>query len=75
MFGTPQIPEATLNLPDGKTFVMKASNLSDKNIYIAKVLLNGKDYTKGYITHQILMDGGTLEFQMSDKQGMVFPME
>lgn len=54
---------------------MKASNLSDKNIYIAKVLLNGKDYTKGYITHQILMDGGTLEFQMSDKQGMVFPME
>lgn len=75
VFGTPQISEATLNLPDGKTFVVKASNLSDKNIYIAKVLLNGTDYIKGYITHQILLDGGTLEFQMSDKLGMVFSME
>lgn len=75
VFGTPHISEATFNLPGGKTFVVEATNLSDKNIYIAKVILNGQEYPKGYITHQDLMDGGTLEFQMSDKPGVVFLME
>jgi predicted alpha-1,2-mannosidase len=75
VFGTPQISEATFNLPDGKTFTVKATNLSDSNIYVTKVILNGKDYPKGYITHQDLMAGGTLEFQMSDKPGVVFLME
>ena len=75
VFGTPQISEATFNLPEGKTFTVKATNLSDSNIYIAKVILNGKEYPKGYITHQDLMNGGMLEFQMSDKPGVVFVME
>lgn len=72
---TPLIPGATLNLPDGKTFVVKASNPGDKNIYIAKVLLNGEEYAEGFITHRQIMNGGILEFQMSDKPRMVFSME
>jgi putative alpha-1,2-mannosidase len=75
VFGTPQISETTFNLPDGKTFAVKATNLSDSNIYIAKVILNGKEYPKGYITHQDVMAGGTLEFQMTNKPGVVFLME
>ncbi len=75
VFGTPQIYETTFNLPDGKTFVVKATNLSDSNIYIAKVILNGKEYPKGYITHKDLIAGGTLEFQMSGKPGVAFLME
>jgi len=73
-FGTPLFKQVEINLPDKKTFMIKADNLSDRNIYIGKVLLNGKDYSKGYITHQQIIEGGTLEFQMGNKPGMVFSM-
>ena len=75
VFGTPQFAEIAINLPDKKTFTVKATDLSGQNIYIEKVVLNGKDYKSGYITHQQLLEGGTLEFQMGDKPGMVFSME
>jgi len=75
VFGTPQFNEMAINLPNKKVFTVKASNLSSKNIYIQNVKLNGVDYKKGYITHQQLTEGGKLEFQMSDKPGMVFAMD
>lgn len=74
IFGTPSFAEVAINLPDKKVFTVKATNLSDKNIYIEKVRLNGKDRKKGYITHQQLLEGGLLEFQMGNKPGMVFSM-
>jgi len=75
VFGTPQFDELSINLPNKKTFKVSAINLSAKNIYIEKVTLNGKDYQKGYITHQQLLEGSTLEFKMGNKPGMVFSME
>jgi len=74
IFGTPGFAEMAINLPNKKVFTVKATNLSEKNIYIKKVFLNGKDCQKGYITHQQLLEGGLLEFQMGDKPGMVFSM-
>ena len=75
VFGTPEFNEIRINLPNKKSFTVKTSNFSDKNIYILKVTLNGKEYKKGYITHQQVLEGGTLEFTMSDKHGMVFSMD
>jgi predicted alpha-1,2-mannosidase len=75
VFGTPQFSEITINLPNKKTLTVKATNLSSKNIYIQNVKLNGSECKKGYITHQQLTEGGTLEFQMADKPGMVFEMD
>jgi len=75
VFGTPQFSEIILNLPNKKAFTVKATNLSDQNIYIEKVLLNGKDHSKGYITHQELTVGGSLEFVMSNTPGKVFSMK
>jgi predicted alpha-1,2-mannosidase len=75
VFGTPQFDELSIHLPNKKTFTVRARNLSGENIYIGKVTLNGKDYQKGYITHQQLLEGGRLEFKMRKKQGMVFSME
>lgn len=65
--GTPLFKEAKINLENGKTFVIKAPNVSDKNIYVASVKLTGKAHKKSFITHDDLMRGGTLEFVMSDK--------
>jgi predicted alpha-1,2-mannosidase len=75
VFGTPQFPGLSINLPNKKTFTVNAKNLSNENIYIGKVILNGENYSKGYITHQQLLEGGTLEFEMANKPGMVFSMD
>ncbi|MBQ5943844.1 MAG: GH92 family glycosyl hydrolase [Bacteroidales bacterium] len=67
VFGTPLFPKVVLNLPGGKTFTVIAKGVSDSNIYIKGAKLNGKEYTKSYITYDDIMAGGTLEFSMSGK--------
>jgi putative alpha-1,2-mannosidase len=54
-----------LSLQNGKTFEIKAPGVSDKNRYVKQVRLNGKPYTKMYITHKDITEGGVLEFVMS----------
>nr|WP_321356270.1 GH92 family glycosyl hydrolase [uncultured Draconibacterium sp.] len=64
VFGSPLFDEATINLPDGKTFTIQAKNNSKENIYIQSVELNGQAYSKSYITHQDIMAGGVLSYVM-----------
>jgi len=75
VFGTPLFKQVSINLTNKKTFTVNARNLSNQNIYIVNVLLNGKDYDKGYISHQQILEGGTLEFKMGNKHGKVFSMD
>ena len=67
VLGAPYVPYMKLALDNGKTVEIKAEGVSDTNRYVKSVLLNGKPYTKTYITHDDLMAGGTLEFVMSSK--------
>jgi len=66
IIGTPLFDKATINLENGKQFNITASNLSDKNIYIDVVNLNGKPLDKTYISHKDIVSGGVLEFIMTD---------
>ena len=34
--------------------------------------MNGKPYDKSYITHEQIMDGSTLEFEMGNKPGSIW---
>ncbi len=72
VFGSPLFDKATINLPKGKSFVVESINNSDKNIYIQSVELNGKAYSKSYITHQDIMSGGVLKFVMGSKPNYKF---
>lgn len=45
VFGSPLFNEATIQLPEGKTFEIVAHNNSHDNIYIQSVTLNGQPYT------------------------------
>ncbi len=65
--GSPTIKNAKINLENGKTFEIKVNNNSEKNIYIQKMLLNGKPLSKYFITYDDIAKGGLLEFTMSDK--------
>jgi len=64
VFGAPQMPKITLNLPEGKTFVVEAKNLSKENLHVKKILLNGKPYKKNYIDHKDIVKGGKLTYIM-----------
>lgn len=65
--GAPYLPYIKLNLENGNTFEIKAEKVSDQCRYVKSVTLNGKKYDKGYITHQDIMNGGVLSFEMSSK--------
>jgi len=70
-FGTPLFKEVKYHLENGKTFTVVAPNVSATNFYIKTARLNGQAYRKAFITHEDLMLGGTLEFDMADHP---FPM-
>lgn len=65
VIGTPMLEEATIRLSDGKTFTIKAPRKKGDEIYIRSMKLNGKKHTENFITHQDILNGGTLEFVMS----------
>ena len=48
----------------GRKFMIKARNLNEKNIYIQSAKLNGKSYHHAFITHELLIAGGELIFEM-----------
>ena len=70
--GSPIFPEVKMNLANGKTFVVRAENVSDENIYIQSVTVNGQPYNKSYITHEMIMQGDTIHFVMGNKPGPVW---
>ena len=67
VIGAPFFKEVSIQLPNGKSLTVKAPKVSDKNRYVKKVLLNGKEYSKLYLTHADLLAGGVIEFDMASK--------
>ncbi len=65
--GSPNAQKTVLNLENGKTFTINAPELSDKNVYVQAVRLNGKPYHKAYLTHQDILRGGEITFEMGDQ--------
>lgn len=65
--GRPLFEEATINLDNGKQFVIKAPGNNAATKYVQQVKLNGKVLAKPFFSHQELMNGGVLEFTMSAK--------
>ncbi len=64
VFGAPQMPKFVLHLADGKTFTVIAEGLSEEHKYIDSITLNGEPYTLDHITHEDIVNGGTLVYQM-----------
>lgn len=64
---SPLFTKASLDLGNGKYFTIKSNKKSEKDIYIQSVTLNGKKYDSTFISHQDIMNGGTMEFRMGSK--------
>jgi predicted alpha-1,2-mannosidase len=67
IFGAPQMKNIDITLSGKKHFIIKAINLSEANKYVESISLNGRIYTKPYITYKDIMSGGSLVFTMTDK--------
>ncbi len=65
--GSPLVDKATINLENGKTFRIEAINQSKENVYVEKVLLNGKEIKDYTLKHSDIVDGGKLVFYMSKR--------
>lgn len=64
VFGSPMVDKAIIKTNMGKEFKIIAHNNNNKNIYIKQAKLNGKNYSKSFITHKDIQSGGILEFVM-----------
>ncbi|MGH7968130.1 MAG: GH92 family glycosyl hydrolase, partial [Limisphaerales bacterium] len=64
VIGSPSLSHAIMHLSNGKKFVVEAHNLSDQNIYVQSVTLNGKDWDSPLLPYRELKHGGTLVFTM-----------
>ncbi|MFA9192735.1 GH92 family glycosyl hydrolase [Flavobacterium sp. FZUC8N2.13] len=65
--GSPIFEKTTIKLQGGKTFVIEAENVSDKNFYIQSATLNEVAFNQTAISHQQLLQGGVLHFVMGSK--------
>ena len=64
--GRPLVNRAVLPL-QGKPLEIVATNNSATNKYVQEIRLNGQTLETPFITHEQLMQGGKLEFVMSDQ--------
>ena len=63
-FGSPIFDKATINLENGKKFVIETINNNNENKYIQSIELNGNSITQNYILHKDILEGGNLIFTM-----------
>jgi predicted alpha-1,2-mannosidase len=65
VIGAPLFKKATVQLEDGKKLVIAAPANNADNRYVQAVKVNGQAYTKNWLAHSLLLQGGTISFDMS----------
>ncbi len=64
VIGAPYLPEMKVRVGDGAVLEIRAPKVSSRNRYVHAVRLNGRPWTKAYLTYDDLKEGGVLEFDM-----------
>ena len=64
VIGSPALKKAVLHLSNGREFTITAQNLSEQNIYIQSVRLNGKNWDQPWLPCRAVKSGGRLDFTM-----------
>ena len=67
VLGAPLFKKITVTLENGKKVIINAPENSAENRYIQELTVNGKPYTKNWLSYPELMKGATLNFKMGAK--------
>ena len=67
VLGTPLFKSVNLHLDNGKTVSIKANNNSSENFYVKNLNVNGRPYSKNYVTHGDLLKGMKMDYTMDSK--------
>jgi len=62
--GSPLVHSATLHLENGNTLQIQTLNQSPEHVHVKKVLVNGTEIKRNYLTHSDITQGGTITFVM-----------
>ena len=62
--GSPVFSEAEITLSNGNVLRIKAKNASEENKYIQSATFNGRPFSTTVLSHEEIMKGGTLVFEM-----------
>lgn len=65
VLGAPLFKKITLQLENGKQFVIEAPSNSKANRFVEKVMMNAQPYSKNWVGHDDILQGGTLHFGMT----------
>ena len=66
VMGSPMFKKTTISLENGKKFVIEAPENSRQNVYIKSASLNGEPFTRNFIKHSEISNGGVLKLEMSN---------
>ncbi len=64
IIGSPLFKSVNIELENGNQISINADRNSMANRYIVKMDMNGEGYTKNYLSHEDLMKGAEINFQM-----------
>jgi predicted alpha-1,2-mannosidase len=67
VLGSPLFKKMTLNLENGKQVVITAADNAKSRRYVESMTVDGKVHSKNYLTHETLLNGARIDFNMSDK--------
>jgi len=65
VFGTPLFDRVTVDLGQGKQFIVETERSSPSDIYIQGIEINGRNYERIWFTHKDIVGGGTFVLKMS----------
>ncbi len=64
--GSPLVKEATINLENGKQLNIIVKNQTKENVYIDRIIVNGKKHNNYFINHKVIANGGEIIFVMNN---------
>ncbi len=62
----PKFNKITLKLGNGKQLLIEAANYNKENIFIQDMTFNALKYKDNFLSHELLLDGGTWNFDLSN---------
>lgn len=70
VLGAPLFKKVTLQLENGKQFIINAPDNSEINRYVEELEWDNKNYSNNYINHFDILEGGELNFDMTSSPNL-----